>query len=247
MVVDTGVARKIEERWARLGLSRFPLDLVECPDRRLQRATLELAAQAVADGQTELTMLLPRRGFTSGWSRVLHDRTADKIAAVVGQLPHVNATMVPYQLTSSKLRLDKEAQVDQKTRVDKNARVERKLRQDQMVDQGSEASISGSIAIDRGPHLEGAIPIGEVIWRQRARVAGRVKSVRVQPRAGVASLEATLVDGTGGLLLVFQGRRKVPGIKPGAELVAEGMVGERERRLAILNPAYELLAGPEDD
>jgi len=58
-------------------------------------------------------------------------------------------------------------------------------------------------------------------------------------------LECTLVDGTGGLLLIFQGRREIPGIQPGARLIAEGMVGERDRRLAILNPDYELLAGSE--
>ena len=45
---------------------RVPLDVVECPDRRLVRATLELAAEQVADGETELTVLLPRRGFAAG-------------------------------------------------------------------------------------------------------------------------------------------------------------------------------------
>ena len=61
--------------------------------------------------------------------------------------------------------------------------------------------------------------------RQRVRVAGRVKSVRVQPRAGTSNLECVLSDGTGGLLLVFQGRPRIAGIEPGARLVAEGMVG----------------------
>jgi hypothetical protein len=47
------------------------------------------------------------------------------------------------------------------------------------------------------------------------------------------------------LLLVFQGRRRIPGIQPGARLVVEGMVGDWARRQAILNPDYELIAGPE--
>jgi hypothetical protein len=63
-------------------------------------------------------------------------------------------------------------------------------------------------------------PIATVQPRQRVRVAGRVKSVRVQPRAGTQNLEAVLNDGTGGLLLVFQGRPKIAGIEPGARLVA---------------------------
>ena len=41
-------------------------------------------------------------------------------------------------------------------------------------------------------------PIASVVPRQRVRVAGRVKSVRVQPRAGTSNLECVLSDGTGG-------------------------------------------------
>ena len=78
-------------------------------------------------------------------------------------------------------------------------------------------------------------------------MAGRVKSVRVQPRAGTSNLECVLADDSGRLLLVFQGRRRIPGIQPGARLVVEGMVGDWARRQAILNPDYELIAGPEAD
>jgi hypothetical protein len=49
------------------------------------------------------------------------------------------------------------------------------------------------------------------------------------------------------LLLVFQGRPKIAGIEPGARLVAEGMVGTWGRRTAMLNPAFELVAGAEQD
>jgi hypothetical protein len=94
---------------------------------------------------------------------------------------------------------------------------------------------------------EGTEPIGDARWRERVRVAGRVRSVRVQPRAGTSNLECILVDASGGLLLVFQGRPKIPGIEPGARLVAEGMVGAWGRRLAILNPDYELVAGPDNE
>ena len=82
-----------------------------------------------------------------------------------------------------------------------------------------------------------------VVPRQRTRVAGRVKSVRVQPRAGTSNLECVLSDGTGGLLLVFQGRPRIAGIEPGARLVAEGMVGTWGRRPAMLNPSFELVQG----
>jgi len=91
---------------------------------------------------------------------------------------------------------------------------------------------------------EGAIPIAEVQWRQRAKVAGRVRSIEVQPWAGVPTLKATLVDDTGGLAVVFLGRREVAGVRPGTRMVAEGMVGDHGGRLAILNPDYSLVGPP---
>jgi len=88
----------------------------------------------------------------------------------------------------------------------------------------------------------GTISVADVEWRSRARVAGRVRSLRVQPWAGVPTLEGTLVDDTGGISVVFLGRRHVPGIRPGTKMVVEGMVGDHAGRLAILNPDYRLLA-----
>ncbi len=90
-------------------------------------------------------------------------------------------------------------------------------------------------------------PIGRVEWRQRVRIAGRVNSVRTQPRAGNSNLECVLADGTGKILLVFQGRRQIAGIEPGARLVVEGMVGTWGRRPAMLNPSFELVQGASSD
>ena len=69
-----------------------------------------------------------------------------------------------------------------------------------------------------------------------------MRSVRVQPRVGVPTLECTIVDVTGGIGVVFLGRRRVAGIRPGSHLVVEGMAGEHHGRLAILNPLYEIVA-----
>ena len=90
--------------------------------------------------------------------------------------------------------------------------------------------------------LEGVMPIGEVEWRERVKVAGRVKALRVQPWSEkIQSLELTLVDGTGGLTVVFLGRRHNGGVRLGARLVVEGTVAETRNQLALLNPAYQLL------
>jgi RecG-like helicase len=90
--------------------------------------------------------------------------------------------------------------------------------------------------------LTGVIPIAQVEWRERVKVAGRVKALRVQPWSEkIQSLELTLVDGTGGITVVFLGRRQIGGIRLGARLVVEGTVAETRNQLALLNPAYQLL------
>ena len=73
-----------------------------------------------------------------------------------------------------------------------------------------------------------------------------MKSLRVQPLAGTPTLECTLIDASGeALLVVFLGRRSIAGIKTGTKMLVEGMVGKHRERLAIINPFYELVSGPD--
>ena len=58
-VLDSAAGCGAESQWAGSGSRALPLDLVECPDRRLIRASMELIADAAADGQTEVSVLLP--------------------------------------------------------------------------------------------------------------------------------------------------------------------------------------------
>jgi hypothetical protein len=78
--------------------------------------------------------------------------------------------------------------------------------------------------------------------RQRIWVAGKIRALRGESDTEASNLECEINDGTGSLLLVFQGRRRIPGIAVGALVRAEGMVGSWSRRLAILNPDYELVS-----
>jgi DNA/RNA endonuclease YhcR with UshA esterase domain len=90
--------------------------------------------------------------------------------------------------------------------------------------------------------LIGVVPIADVEWREKVKVAGRVKALRVQPWADqIASLELTLADDTGGITVVFLGRRTLGGVHLGTHLIVEGMTSEHHRLLTILNPAYQLL------
>src|SRR5689334_9532550 len=101
IAADPERAERLMREWHQLPLAKFPLELVACPDRRIARAALEVVAEEVADGRTEVTVLLPRREYKEHWHRLLHDRTSDSIAKALGVLPHANVTFVPYHLASA--------------------------------------------------------------------------------------------------------------------------------------------------
>jgi hypothetical protein len=228
--IDERRAQMLIERWQQVGLSRLPLDIIDTPDRRLTRAALELAAD-LADGETEVSILLPRRSYGKAWRRILHDQTADQIVDVVSQLSHVNATIVPFLVSPG---VDERREVP--TPEELSAPVGKKVHRD--------TSVHERMVI---PTVKGTTPIAELKWRQPARVAGRVKAMRVQPLGGVPSLECTLVDGSGeALVVVFIGRRSIAGIHTGTQMVVEGRVGKHNEKLAMISPSYELLAPVED-
>ena len=91
--------------------------------------------------------------------------------------------------------------------------------------------------------LPGVTPIGETEPRKEFTVAGEISSLRIVPRAGSPSLEATVSDGTGTLVVVWTGRRRIPGVDPGRRLVLSGRGAPHGAggRLLVLNPRYELL------
>jgi hypothetical protein len=213
--IDTSKAGELRTAWSELGLSRVPLDVIDCPDRRLTRAAVEMAAEILADDETELTVLLPRIEHTGLWHRLLHDRTADSFARALAPFPHANVTFVPYHLGVRPWTGEPSRR--------------------------SRASEPSTMPADL-TLPEGAIPIGACRHRNRVTVAGRIKAVRVQPRAGVATLQATLADDTGEITIVFLGRRQVGGIEPGAVVLVSGVVGDRRGKPEILNPEYELLS-----
>lgn len=107
------------------------------------------------------------------------------------------------------------------------------------------AARSTPAAVETPVDLGSTTPAVSLVPRTRARVAGRVRSLRIRPWADAPTLEVTLQDPTGRVDLVFLGRRRVPGIRCGSWLVAEGTVGTHHGRLALMNPDYELVAPSE--
>jgi amino acid transporter len=219
--------------WRNLGLARLPLDIVECRDRRVSRAVYEVVAEALADGETEVSILIPRRQYTHIWHRVLHDRTADSITQALSSLPHCNVTIVPYHLGSGAAPTAPPPARGRRNGARRSPVVAPLT--DALGDLGS-----ADLPPDR-------VPIASVKYRERAQVAGRLRKVSVQPHGGINSLECTLVDETGGIRLVFLGRRSIAGITAGTRMVVEGMVGEDAGRLTIFNPVYRLVAEPAPD
>jgi hypothetical protein len=85
--------------------------------------------------------------------------------------------------------------------------------------------------------------IAQVTPRSEAVIVGEISALRIVPRAGSPSLEATITDGTGSVTAVWTGRRRIAGVSPGKRLVVAGRGAPTgpSGRLEILNPRYELL------
>src|SRR5580692_4518755 len=98
-VIDNIQAEKLREKWTRADRG-VPLDFIDVSDRRLTRAAAELVEREAAEPETHVTVVLPRRSYSALLGRLLHDRTADKIAAVVSRIPRSAATIVPYDVES---------------------------------------------------------------------------------------------------------------------------------------------------
>ncbi|WP_082968418.1 APC family permease [Mycobacterium scrofulaceum] len=99
-VIDSEHAARLQKRWE-VFEHDTPLRLVDCPDRHLGRAAHELVLRMLNDHpETKATVLLPRRTYSPLVGRLLHDRTADKIARAVSRIPGAAAQIVPYDIES---------------------------------------------------------------------------------------------------------------------------------------------------
>jgi amino acid transporter len=232
--IDPIVTRDLELAWGvpNTASAGIDLEVVECEDRRVDRAALELVADVVRDSDVFCMAVLPRRGYSSRLQRLLHDRTADTIAGAVMHVPRTAATIIPYR--SSRTRLA-EGDVSEQPVSDEvgrgGVREESHLEADMKLAQRS---------VD-------AEPIGGLHERQFAEIAGRVRSMTITSESGSRELRCVIADNSGSVTLVFQGRTNVPGIERGTRLMVRGTVTSRRREAVILNPQYEIVAAPHGD
>jgi amino acid transporter len=98
-VIDSAQADTLREEWTRADRG-VVLDFIDCPDRRLARAATDLVSAEAAQPGKQVTVVLPRRSYSPLLGRLLHDRTADKIAGAVSRIPHSAATIIPFDVRS---------------------------------------------------------------------------------------------------------------------------------------------------
>jgi amino acid transporter len=222
-VIDPLKAERLAEMWRDHGLADTALELVDCPDRRLTRTAMTTVASVLAEGGTEVAVLIPERLGGGFWRQLLHDQTAQALARDISRLDHATVTTVPFQVGIERRR--RIAPI-LSGRAGRQAADERKA--------------VGRVLRGEQAGGNGARPIATVAWREHAKVRGRVQALSVVPRAGTPTLEVTLVDDSGGISVVFLGRREIRGIELGTVLTVEGRAVEHDGRLAILNPIYRL-------
>ncbi|MHA6761201.1 APC family permease [Streptacidiphilus sp. PAMC 29251] len=105
-MIDNREAEKLAAQWTDAQVGDLPLEIVQCPDRRITRSLLELITRTTADQRSQITLLIPERNYSPVLGRLLHRRTADHIARAVGKLPHVVATIVPFDVVEAHEELE---------------------------------------------------------------------------------------------------------------------------------------------
>jgi amino acid transporter len=271
-VIDNVRADQLREKWTRADRG-VALDFIDCPDRRLAKAASDLVEREIQDVGTHVTVILPRRTYSALLGRLLHDRTADKIAQVVSRLPRSAATIVPYDVPSRVAVL--------RARYDRGGAAAGRERQDPQsaattaqpgIDPvtpaetpeviarmlGAEADVATAHILhakdngkdkDKGTNgagPKGVAPISSVTSPGKVMVEGRVRVVEIRPVERNSVLAVEISDQTGNLTAMFYGRSHIPGLVCGARVRFTGSAGLRDGQPVLVNPAYELLVPGEE-
>ena len=232
-VIDDRRAAEIQAAWAASdAVDDVELELIDCPDRRLPNAALDYAIRMTEQKDVELTLLLPRRSYSGFLGRLLHDQTAEDIAAPISQLSRVVATIMPFDVSKM---------ISGKSLVAENPKRESLVAAKPVVAKTEAKPVVAQSAEPISHYAENMTPIGNITWRKRAHIQGRVTAIRTAPSGAAPVINVEIWDETGGVTLQFLGRREIRGLDIGSELRAEGMVAENDGKMTILNPSYELL------
>ena len=229
-VLDDRRAEQIKKEWmSNHGVDDVPIEFIDCPDRRLPNAAVDYAIRATQKSDVELTLLLPRRAYRGFLGRLIHDQTAEEIARPISQLPRVVATIVPFDI---------DKMISGISPVQHAPEVVEVMEKSELPARAQSTWLQSNAPISH--YEEKVLPIGKISWRKRAHVTGRVTAIRPAAMDSAPTLEVEIWDETGGVTLQFLGRREIAGLEVGSVMIAEGMVGEQNGALTILNPSYEI-------
>ena len=255
-VIDSEQAEKLRATW--LPDRQVSLEFMDCPDRRLTRCAAELVSHEAEVPGTQVTAILPRRSF-SLLGRLLHDRTADKIAGVVSRVPDAAAIVIPFDVQNRvRILAERHAQdghapvaigpkpgspaggspADGLTSVpqDLGSAVAAATPREEKIE-----PLPGAGGYDRPIPPPGVTPIGSLHQPGKASVEGRVRVVEIRSVERNSVLACEISDSTGDLTALFYGRSRIPGLMCGSRVRFRGPVGIKHGAPVMVNPAYELI------
>ncbi len=255
-VIDSEQAEKLRATW--LPDRQVSLEFMDCADRRLTRCAAELVSHEAEVPGTQVTAILPRRSF-SLLGRLLHDRTADKIAGVVSRVPDAAAIVIPFDVQNRvRILAERHAQdghapvaigpkpgspaggspADGLTSVpqDLGSAVAAATPREEKIE-----PLPGAGGYDRPIPPPGVTPIGSLHQPGKASVEGRVRVVEIRSVERNSVLACEISDSTGDLTALFYGRSRIPGLMCGSRVRFRGPVGIKHGAPVMVNPAYELI------
>jgi hypothetical protein len=255
-VIDSEQAERLRAAW--LPDRSVSLDLVDCPDRRLTRCAADLVAHEAKAPGTQVTAILPRRSYSALLGRLLHDRTADKIAGVVSRVPNAAATIIPFDVQNRLHVLQRrQAERDGTTPAsltpapgppaDGATAEHRHLKAAVAAATPYEDKpepLPGAGGYDRPIPPPDVTPIGTIHQPGKVKVEGRVRVVEIRSVEQNSVLACEISDSTGDLTALFYGRSRIAGLMCGSRVRFRGPVGIKHGAPVMVNPAYELIVPP---
>ncbi|HVQ97853.1 MAG TPA: amino acid permease [Mycobacterium sp.] len=230
-VIDAADAQDLQKLWDRFDLDT-PLRVVECPDRHVTRAAQELvAAERSEHPDTHVTILLPRRAY-GPLGRLLHDRTADKIAKAVSRTSGAAATIVPY---------DVQSQISEALPNKVGLRIARGFADvEARIWQGESRKVA---SYQQAGRSSTAIAMNKLTAGRSATIEGRVREVKDVTERGQTFRSMVVSDDSGQVHIAFQSDDAGADIIPGQVLriTGEARRDENNEAISMTDPAYQVV------
>ncbi len=231
--VDEAETERLRQDWDRRGMP-LQLTVISSPYREITRPVIEYVRRLRRESPRDIvTVYLPEYVLGHWWEQALHNQSALRLKARLLLERGVVVASVPYQLASARRASPShDPLAGPRLLASREALHAAEVRQEI-----SELPVGGGQPVT----------IADSSHREIVDVAGTLRAVSIRPRGSTLTMEAELWDGTGRVLLVWLGRRDIPGVQPGRKIVVHGRLTSVKGERAIYNPSYELqpAAGPD--